>query len=138
AEAGPAGPGWAPAHPPALVLVPSLSVQSTAPEPAPARAVPLLADATKMRFPSFADPHCIPPVMPGGTTCVFHTSSPVLRLNAQNIPLFWPAPTRPLSSNIGPCAKSKSGSTLPGVGGTGNRGGMLNASPLCPPHAQLS
>src|SRR5262249_51921047 len=39
------------AHPPETVVVPSFSVHGTAPVPAPAWEVPLLAAATKMRLP---------------------------------------------------------------------------------------
>src|SRR5215510_1617273 len=94
------------AHPPEMVVVPSFSVQGMAPVPPPAWAVPLFAAATKMRLPSVAEPHCKPPVIPPGATCVLQASAPVFRLKAQNLPLFCPAPTSPPPNNMGPCAKS--------------------------------
>src|SRR5262245_47536723 len=94
------------AHPPETVVLPSFRVHGKAPAPPPAEGGPLLATATKMLLPSVAEPHCRPPVTPPGATWVIQDRAPVLRLKAQNRPLFCPAPTSPPPSSIGPCAKS--------------------------------
>src|SRR5262249_50801635 len=103
------------AQPPAVVVVPSFNVHGNAPTPPPADEGPLFDAATKIFCPSVDEPHCKPPVTPPGATCVDHASLPSLARNAQNMPLFCPAPTRPISlgllvseNSIGPCAKSQS------------------------------
>src|SRR5262249_33219820 len=90
------------AHPPETVVLPSLRVHGNAPAPPPLEGGPLLATATKIRLPSVAEPHCRPPVTPPGATCVSQARAPVLRWNAQNKPLFCPAPTSPPPTSIGP------------------------------------
>jgi hypothetical protein len=75
-----------------------------------------------MVCPSVAEPHCRPPVTPPGAACRAHIGLPSLARKAQNMPLFWPAPTRPTSASlpvsensIGPCAKSQSGPAVAGL-----------------------
>jgi hypothetical protein len=76
------------AQPPAAVVVPSFNFQGNAPIPPPAVDGPLFATATKIFWPSVAEPHCRPPVTPPGATWRDHTSLPSLARNAQNMPLF--------------------------------------------------
>lgn len=93
-------------QPPAVVLLPSFSVQGAG--------------------------FCPEPVKRGGAIGVAQANSPRRWSKAQNMPLFCPAPTRPPPSRIGPCAKSQSGTcgrAQLSFGGTVKAPGTLSPQP---------